>query len=243
MNKVTAYNKKLFFVRGTVIYQKAQILKSYLQQHRSQANLDVLKALIPSSPKPKGIDFSKSHEQPWIIIEPHDNTPVNPNDILPLAWGTLKETLGPLTNPSSQSKAHTHLVSLEKLIIDEYQVFHSYLHGCGGFLIHSQITDVPAMQYLLEVGREIGIEGGIIVLATSDLDMVGRTDAVFLVIDAEYPLSRDFMNKLKKLDRINFLWIRGRCLMEDLSMFSGFIMKQASFEHIFKLKDGHNVTS
>lgn len=90
---------------------------------------------------------------------------------------------GSLTDLKDVSSQINLPVLRKDFILDEYQVYEARHYGASSFLLLAGVLDAVALQYLIEVGRELGMEALVESHNAKEFETALKTDAKILGIN------------------------------------------------------------
>lgn len=180
------------------------VKKDEIELAKKQKPLSLLKDLVSaqSSPKDLGIALLRFSNMPVrIIAECKKKSP---------SRGLLTENYQPTSQALTYERAGAAAISVltdeiffggslndlesvcdavkipvlrKDFIIDEYQIWQSRAKGADSFLLIASLLDVPSLQYLIEVGRELNMEPLVETHSQHDLDIALQTDAKIIGVN------------------------------------------------------------
>ncbi len=180
--------------------QIAQAKRRELENSMRRFPLTLLSALAAEAPDVQSpyVTMCLGHYKPKLVADLGRRfavTEKTPKDYDPISWSQHMQRRGAalLLVPTDRDTYGGSLEDLKGIrtefdgpllrrdfIVDEYQIYETRAAGADSFTLHVGLHDVPSLQYHLELGRELGMEGVVLAQSEAELQMAADTDALMI---------------------------------------------------------------
>ena len=121
-------------------------------------------------------------------------------------------------------------VIMDDLVLEDYQLYLMKVWGAAGFTLYPKMADLYKMQYFIEIGRDLGMEGGIVISDSDQLDYIDGVDAPFFLFEVIDSKVASWIRRRKpeKSQAFAFIDRVSDCSEHSINLFKGFVGSMAS---------------